>query len=189
MNKDKMNQLEEGQILLCNVEKIVGTIVFVKIVEYNINGTITFSEISPGRIRNIRDYVVPGKKIVCKILKITNSGVYLSLRRVKLKEKNEFNDELRKEKSNKAIIKTIIGKDSEKIINKIKEDHESLVDFLEETKEDIKLLEKYVSKSDAEKIIKILQEKRQKDTILKRIVKFVVSVENHISILKKKWKN
>ncbi len=93
-----MIELEEGQMVSCTVEKIVGTIVFVKLEEYNIDGTITFSEISPGRIRNIRDYVIPGKKIVCKVLKLTNSGVYLSLRRVKLKEKNEFNDELRKER-------------------------------------------------------------------------------------------
>jgi len=179
-----MQDLEEGQIVLCTVEKIVGTIVFVKIEEYNSDGTITFSEISPGRIRNIRDYVVPGKKIVCKILKLTNHGIYLSLRRVKLKEKNEFNEELRKEKSSKAILKTILGEDSEKIINKIKEDHESIIDFLEEAKEDKKLLEKYISKTDGEKIIKILEEKKQKDIVLTRTIKLSSKANDGILLIK-----
>ena len=61
-----IHELEEGQIVLCTVEKILGTTVFVKI-ENNGEGTLTTSEISPGRIRNLRDYVVIGKKIVCKI--------------------------------------------------------------------------------------------------------------------------
>ena len=67
-------ELEEGQIVLCTVEKILGTTVFVKI-EGNGEGTITTSEISPGRIRNLRDYVVPGKKIVCKILSIKEDRI------------------------------------------------------------------------------------------------------------------
>ena len=68
-------QIEEGQIVLCTVDKIVGTTVFVKI-EDNGEGTITTSEISPGRIRNLRKYVIPGKKIVCKVLN-TKNGTHL----------------------------------------------------------------------------------------------------------------
>lgn len=163
-------QLEEGQIVLCTVNKIAGTIVFVKIEEYDLEGTITFSEISPGRIRNIRDYVFPGKKIVCKVLRIKPQGIDLSLRRVKLKEKTELNEAYKKEKSFKALLKTII-KDkakAEKIIDTIKEKEDSLTDFLEEIKENPKLLEKYIEKTSAEKIIKILQEKKAKQTVLKR---------------------
>ena len=96
------NELEHNQIVLCTVDKILGTTVFVKI-EGGGEGTITTSEISPGRIRNLRDYVVPGKKIVCKILSIKGDKVYLSLRRVKQKEKKELLDKLSKEKSYKAI--------------------------------------------------------------------------------------
>ena len=79
-------ELEEGQIVQCTVDKILGTTIFVRI-EDNGEGTITTSEIAPGRIRNLRDYVVPGKKIVCKILKIQGDKIYLSLRRVKQNEK------------------------------------------------------------------------------------------------------
>ena len=63
----KCQHSPEGQIVLGTVSKIVGTTVFVEI-EGNGEATLITSEISPGRIRNLRDYVVPGKKIVCKIL-------------------------------------------------------------------------------------------------------------------------
>jgi len=163
-------ELEEGQIVLCTVTKIGGTIVFVKIEDYDIEGTIVFSEISPGRIRNIRDYAFPGKRIICKILKIDSGGTKLSLRRVKQKEKNEFNETYKKEKSFVALLKSIIKnkEDVESIIIKIKDNEESLENFLETAKENPKLFERYIKKEDAEKIEKILQEKKVREIILKR---------------------
>ena len=64
-----MTDLEVGDIVLCTVDRIVGTIVFVKI-DGDGEGSIILSEIAPGRIRNLREYVVPKKKIVCKVLRI-----------------------------------------------------------------------------------------------------------------------
>ena len=93
-------ELEVGDIVLCTVDKIVGTTVFVKI-EGDGEGSIVVSEIAPGRIRNLRDYVVPKKKIVCKVLRISEKNVELSLRRVSLKEKKERMEQLKQEKSNK----------------------------------------------------------------------------------------
>jgi len=162
--------LEEGQIVLCTVEKILGTTVFVKI-QGNGEGTITTSEISPGRIRNLRDYVVPGKKIVCKILSIRGEKVYLSLRRVKQNEKKELLDKISKERSYKAILKTVLGKeDAKPVIEKITQDY-SITDFFEEIKEDSKILEKYTKKPDAEKIIKILESKKDKPKEIKQLFK------------------
>jgi len=114
-NTNNHQELEEGQIVMCTVEKIIGTTVFVKIQDDG-EGTVTTSEISPGRIRNLRDYVVPGKKIVCKILRIDNRGTHLSLRRVKQNEKKEVLDKISKERSYKAILKTVLKDDSNKII-------------------------------------------------------------------------
>ena len=80
-------RLEVGDKVLCTVDRIVGTAVFVRIDNSNIEGEIIMSEVAPGRIRNIRDYVVPKKKIVCKVLRISSSGnIDLSLRRVTQKE-------------------------------------------------------------------------------------------------------
>ena len=81
-------EFEEGDIVLCTVERIEGTNVFVSI-EGNGEGSIMTSEIAPGRIRNLRDYVVPKKKIVCKILRVSGNRIDLSLRRVTQKEQKE----------------------------------------------------------------------------------------------------
>ena len=69
MHRTKKGLPEEGEVLLCSVTKIYPHCVFVNIDDYsNKSGMIHISEISPGRIRNIHDYVKEGKKIVCKVL-------------------------------------------------------------------------------------------------------------------------
>lgn len=83
-------EIEIGDILICAVEKIAGTTVFVEIEGSDKRGTIILSEIAAGRIRNLRDYVVPKKTIVCKVLRVSKDHVELSLRRVKEKEKKEI---------------------------------------------------------------------------------------------------
>jgi translation initiation factor 2 alpha subunit (eIF-2alpha) len=176
------NELEQNQIVLCTVDKILGTTVFVKI-DGGGEGTLTTSEISPGRIRNLRDYVVPGKKIVCKILSIKGDKIYLSLRRVKQNEKKELLDKLSKDKSLKAILKTVLKDKSKEVIEKI-EEHYSITDFFEETKENPKLVEKYTSKTDAEKILKILETKKDKPKEIKYIINLSSNAPDGINTIK-----
>src|SRR3989338_5378317 len=116
--------LEIGDLVLCTVEKIEGTTVFVKINvglgAKEIEGSISFSEIAPGRIRNIRDYVFPKKRIVCKILRITPKGnIELSLRRVTQKETKETTERYSQENSYVKIIKSVVGEKSDEVIKKI----------------------------------------------------------------------
>jgi translation initiation factor 2 alpha subunit (eIF-2alpha) len=113
-----IKQLQERELVLCAVEKIIGTSVFVNI-EGNGEGTISLSEIAPGRIRNLRDYVIPGKRIVCKVLSIRDHAI-LSLRRVGINEKKEFLQKLSRERSNKAILRTVLGEqECEKLLAEI----------------------------------------------------------------------
>lgn len=172
-------QIEEGEIVLCTVDKIIGTTVFVKI-ENNGEGTITTSEIAPGRIRNLRAYVVPGKKIVCKILSIKGTNVYLSLRRVKQNERKELLDKIKKGKNYKAILKTVLGKEK---VEKISE-KQNIFDFFEEIKENPKVLEKFTTKINAEKILKILESKKDKPKQLKQIFKLSSKAKDGIKIIK-----
>ena len=65
MEKNILMELEIGDLVLCTVEKVEKTIVFVKM-ENGDGGSITISEIAPGRIRNIRRYVVQKKKLFVK---------------------------------------------------------------------------------------------------------------------------
>lgn len=179
MNK----QLEEGQIVLCTVKNIVGTTVFVKIEDYNKEGTIVTSEIAPGRIRNLRDYVVPNKKIVCKILRIDKEHLDLSLRRVTAKEKKELLEFYEREKNLIATLKTI-SKEPEKIIEKIKQ-NSSLVDFFEHAKENPSLLDTIISKDEATKLLKILKEKKEKEVIVKKKFSLTSQAEDGIIKIKK----
>lgn len=76
---------QEGEIVLCTVRKISPNSVFVSLDEYrDREGIIHISEIAPGRIRAIRDFVKEGKKIVCTILRANRerNQLDLSLRRV-----------------------------------------------------------------------------------------------------------
>jgi translation initiation factor 2 subunit 1 len=76
---------EEGEIVFCTVTKVQYHSVFASIDDYERKqGMIHISEISPGRIRNINDYVKEGKVVICKVLRINSERghIDLSLRRV-----------------------------------------------------------------------------------------------------------
>src|SRR4030042_2351 len=113
---------EEGELVLCTVDKIMGTTVFIKIEEYGLMGTIATSEIASGRIRNIRDYVVPNKKIVCKVLRINREreNIDLSLRRVSQKDQKEILQKYSKEKASAAIIELVAKDKKDEIIGNVK---------------------------------------------------------------------
>ncbi len=177
-------QLELGQLVLCTVTQINGTTVFVKIDDYNTEGSLTFMEIAPGRIRNIREYAFPGKKIVCKVLQIRSNHIELSFRRVKVNERNDFNDRFKREKSYTAMLRTILSDKSEEIIKKIKNGESSLFDFIEEAKEKPELLEKYISKESAQKIITILKEKKIKESVISRKFTLSSKASNGIVLIK-----
>jgi len=174
-------ELEEGDLVLCTVDRIVGTTVFVKIDE-NGEGTINFSEIAPGRIRNIRDYVVPKKKIVCKVLKITSDSPILSFRRVTQKETKEVLEKNNQEKTSKNILKSILGEKSEEVIQEILKETK-LSDFLEEAKKDSKKLEKLLGK-EANKVLEILKKQKKKKVVLKKDVKLISNDSNGLEKIK-----
>jgi len=147
-----------GDIVLCVVKQIDPASVSVEI-EGNGTGSIVMSEIAAGRIRNLREYAAPNKKIVCKVISIDKDNTRLSLRRVTAKEKEECLLHYQKEKTFSTMLKSNI-KDYEKVISSIKETHD-LADFYDEAKTNPKILEKHLKKTDAEQIEKILAEKKE----------------------------
>ncbi len=161
--------LEEGELTLCTVDRIAGTVVFVKVEGQEKEGSIILSEIAPGRIRNLREHVVPKKKIVCKVLKNNGETTILSLRRVTQKEKKEVMEEYNKEKSYMNILKTILGEKSEKIIQEILK-QKRIYSFFEEVKTNPVLLEKLVGKENSEKILNIILEEKKRKIIIKKTI-------------------
>ena len=100
---------EEGDLVLCTVTHVHFHSVFVTLDEYGKSAMIHISEIAPGRIRNIRDYVVEGKKVVCVVLRVNNEKghVDLSLRRVNEMQKRAKTDKIKQEQKAEKIIELV----------------------------------------------------------------------------------
>ena len=159
-------KLESGDVVLCTVDRIVGTNVFVNI-EGDGEGSIVFSEIAPGRIRNIRDYVFPKKKIVCKVLRISGDRVDLSLRRVTLKEQKELKEIYKQERSFINILRTILKEKAENVLEDISKIG-GIQGFLEKIKNDPKELENLIGKQDSKKVLEIFKAQKQKKAVVKK---------------------
>lgn len=192
---------KEGEIVLCTVKKIIGTSVFCNLEHYNTEAVIPFSEVSPGRIRNIRNYVVPNKIIVCKILRVDPKTKYidLSLRRVDFKSKKDLLAKFKKEKSFLSILKVILKNKSNEIVEKIKSKYHTIYDFFEkfvgdpkegkkvglndkEIKEIIKLIKERI-KEKRYKLSVELELKCNDEDALEKIKKLASSIPDKISFI------
>lgn len=160
-------ELKEDDLVLCTVKKIENASVFVELEDGSM-GSIAMSEIAAGRIRNLREYVVLNKKLVCKVLKKLPDHLELSLRRVGGKERDELLDKNKKEKTAQALLKAVL-KDPEKTIKKIM-DSMQLSDFINKAKLDIKSVSQYISKEEMLVLEKALAEKKDKDKSAKSII-------------------
>lgn len=182
--------LEVGDLILCTVDRIVGTVVFVKMIldEKEVEGNIVLSEIAPGRIRNLRDYVVPKKKIVCKVLRIKGENIDLSLRRVSQKERKEILEQSEQEKSYINILKGILGEKAEDAIRKISEE-DKIVSFLEEARTNAVKLEKIIGKENSKKILEILNSQKKKKIVIKKELQITTTKPNGITLIKKILEN
>jgi translation initiation factor 2 subunit 1 len=100
---------EEGDLVFATVTNVQYNSVFVKIEEYDRQGLIHISEVSPGRIRNIRDYVKEGKMVVCKVIKVDEGKghIDLSIRRVTEMQKRAKTDERKQEQKAENIIEML----------------------------------------------------------------------------------
>ncbi|HLC97362.1 MAG TPA: S1 RNA-binding domain-containing protein [Candidatus Nanoarchaeia archaeon] len=118
---------EQDEILLCKVTKMFPNSVFVDLLEYeNKQGMIHISEIAPGRIRNLREYVAPDRQIVCKVLRIDREKghIDLSLRRVNSSERRGKLDEIKQELKAEQLLKNLakkFGKPVEELYKKLQE--------------------------------------------------------------------
>ncbi|NOZ81460.1 MAG: S1 RNA-binding domain-containing protein [DPANN group archaeon] len=137
---------EEGELVLCKVTTVQYNSVFVQLMEYDRQqGMIHISEISPGRIRNIHDYVKEGKVVVCKVLRINRERhhIDLSLRRVSDYQRREKVNGIKQEQMAEKILE-FIGKKYKKdakaiydeVMLSIQEEFDQLYPFFEEVVED-----------------------------------------------------
>ena len=131
---------QDDELVLCTVTKVQFHSIFVNLDEYGKSGMIHISEVSPGRIRNIRDFVREDKKIVCKVLRVNEERghIDLSLRRVAETQKRLKLDEIKQEQKAEKILE-FIAKDLNIPLKKLFEDisdnvlkkYHSLYDFFQ----------------------------------------------------------
>lgn len=196
-NQNNKKFPEEGEILLGTVDRILKTSVFIRLEDYDKEGVIIFSEISPGRIRNIRNYAVPGQKIVCKVLRVdkTKNHIDLSLRRVSTREKKQIL-EIHKRRKDVLVMFGVIIKDKKRLDELIKNIKKkiNLAQFLEDIteklskpKENISILKNFgFSDEEASKLIKLVSDKiREKKVIVKVKIKLSSEAEEGIEKIKK----
>ena len=162
---------EEGEIVLCSVVKVQGHAVFCDLDEYRKQGMIHISEIAPGRIRNIRDYVREGKKIVCKVLKVRKDRghIDLSLRRVNDNQRRLKLEEIKQEQVAEKIIETVAKKLNKEFADFYKEIAPPLLNeygmlhyaFNDVVQNDASLVEVGINKKDAVELEKEIRSRIQ----------------------------
>ncbi len=160
-------EVKEDDLILCTVAKIEPAAVFVDL-EGGQKGTIPMSEVAAGRIRNLREFVAPNKKIVCKILKKTPDHLELSLRRVTAKERDEVLNKYKKERTSEALLKAVI-KNPERIFENIRKDS-SLAEFIVKARADIQYAAKYLAKENLPLLEKILKEKKEREREARKVI-------------------
>src|SRR3989344_3312796 len=131
MHYKKQGLPEEGELIIGTVKKILPHSIFVNLDEYQgKEGMIHISEIAPGRIRNIRDFVREGKVIVCKTLRIhtDKDHIDLSLRRVSLSARKKKEEEYKQEQKAEKFIETVMAGEKIDIATFYKKYGESLLE-------------------------------------------------------------
>ncbi len=97
---------QEEELVLWTVTSVQYSSVFCALDEYGKTGMIHISEVAPGRIRNIRDFVKEGKKVVCKVLRVNHEKghIDLSLRRVNENQKRQKLNQIKQEQLAEKIV-------------------------------------------------------------------------------------
>lgn len=185
---------QEDELVLCTVTAVHFHSVFVILDEYNKTGLIHISEIAPGRIRNIRDYVVEGKKIVCKILKIDQEKghIDLSLRRVNEKQKRNKLNQIKQEHLAENIVQYVAKQNKtepEKLYNEITkklfEEYDSLFTAFEDISQDKIKLEQYADKKLAAQLTEIIKQRiKPREIEVAGEIKITSTAPNGIKIVK-----
>ncbi|MCL1970393.1 MAG: translation initiation factor IF-2 subunit alpha [Candidatus Bathyarchaeota archaeon] len=103
---------ENGDLVIATIESVTDYGSYAKLDEFNKRGLLHVSEISSSWIRNIRDFVREGQKVVLKVLRIDSEKghIDLSLRRVTKRERIEKIMSWKKERKGEALFREVASK-------------------------------------------------------------------------------
>jgi len=103
---------EVGDLVIATVQDVTDFGAYVKLDEYDKKGLLHISEISSSWIRNIRDFIREGQKVVLKVLRvdIEKGHIDLSLRRVTKREKIEKIMFWKRERKAETLLRSVAEK-------------------------------------------------------------------------------
>jgi translation initiation factor 2 subunit 1 len=103
---------EVGDLVIATIETVTDYGAYAKLDEYDKRGLLHVSEISSSWIRNIRDFVREGQKVVLKVLRVNpdKGHVDFSLRRVTKRERIEKVMMWKKERKAEALLRGVAEK-------------------------------------------------------------------------------
>jgi len=105
---------EVGDLVIATVEEVTDFGAYAKLDEYDKKGLLHISEISSSWIRNIRDFIREGQKVVLKVLRVDveKGHIDLSLRRVTKRERIEKIMFWKKERKAETLLRNVAEKTS-----------------------------------------------------------------------------
>lgn len=114
---------EVGDLVIATIETVTDYGAYAKLDEYEKRGLLHVSEISSSWIRNIRDFVREGQKVVLKVLRVDHEKghIDLSLRRVTKRERIDKVLLWKKERKAEALLHGVaekVGLTSDEIYQK-----------------------------------------------------------------------
>jgi len=115
---------EVGDLVICTVETVTDYGAYVRLDEYDKRGLLHISEVASSWIRNIRDYVREGQKVVLKVLRVDpeKGHIDLSLRRVTKREKIEKMLSWKRERKAEGLLRSVaerVGMSVEELYEKV----------------------------------------------------------------------
>jgi translation initiation factor 2 subunit 1 len=186
---------EVDEIVMCTVTAVQYNSVFVNLDDYGKSALVHISEISPGRIRNIRDFVKEGKVIVCKVLRINEERGHIdcSLRRVnEAQRRNKLEERKAEQKAEKIIealaadlkqpVKEVYQEISKAIIPKYEMLNYAFTDVIEN---EATLKETGLAKELLEPLVALVKERiKPKEVCIVGTIKLKIYAANGVDIVR-----
>lgn len=191
---------EIGDLVIGTVETVTDYGAYVKLDEFDKRGLLHISEVSSSWIRNIRDFVWEGQKVVLKVLRVDaeKGHIDLSLRRVTKRERIEKVLSWKRERKAEALLRSVaekVGLSVEEVYEKagglINKEYGLYEGFEKAAKDGSEVLTKIgVPKELAEVFVEVARERIRLPMVkIKGIVELRCLKPNGVKIIKEAFLN
>ncbi|MCW3997113.1 MAG: translation initiation factor IF-2 subunit alpha [Candidatus Bathyarchaeota archaeon] len=200
MAERKSEWPERGDLVIATIESITTYGAYAKLDEYDKTGLLHISEIASSWIRNIRDFVREGQKIVLKVVRVKpeKGQIDVSLRRVTRRERIEKIKIFKKDRKAETLIRNVAEKAGlskeevyEKAGNLLEEEYGLYDGFEKVLKEGTEVLTELGVPEDLAKIFAEVAEERisVKMVKIKGIIEIRCMKPNGVKIIQDSFEN